>query len=110
LKGIHTTETAQAVIGLAHVLRTRIKQDADRLTAGNSYIEDRFGTVCDLLEAEDCRVIRELKLAIRKGVIVFEELEQDTIRQGSNQLLAVLQSIPSILEGFYNRLYPKLEL
>jgi sulfite reductase alpha subunit-like flavoprotein len=110
LAQIHAAESAQTVIGLAYALRGQIKQDDNRLTAANSYIEEQFGAVCNALEAEDRRVIRDLKLALREGVMVFEAFEQDTIRQGSDRLLAVLQGIPPILEGFYNRLCASLEM
>jgi hypothetical protein len=53
--------------------------------------------------------IYDLKLALREGVRVFEALEQDTIRQGSDRLLAVLQNIPPILQGFYARLSSSLK-
>jgi hypothetical protein len=110
LANIHAGEAAQLVINLAHALRETIKQDENRLTAANGYVEDQYGTLCDLLEAEDRRVIRNLKLALREGVLVFEALEKETIVYGSNQLLTVLQNIPPILEGFYNRLSANLNV
>ena len=81
-----------------------ITQDEDRLTADNVIVEDNFGWICDQLEQEDRGVIRELKLALRSGIIVFEELEQDTLLKGSDRLLKILQNVPQIVESFYNRL------
>ncbi len=103
LADIHETERAQTVIHLARSVRERIKQDEKRLAESNGYVEDHYGMLCDLLEREDRRVIRDLKLAVREGLQVFEELEQHTIRDGSDRLLAVLQGIPAILEDFYTR-------
>jgi hypothetical protein len=108
LTGIHAGDAAQSVKSIAYILRENIKQDAHRLMAADAYIEDQFGVLCDLLEAEDRRVIRDLKLALREGVMVFEALEQDTILRGTQQLVAVLQNIPLILEGFYDRLRSNL--
>ena len=110
LAHIHASEDAQTAINLAYTLREAIKQDSNRLTAANGYIEDRFGALCDLLEVEDRRVIRDLKLALREGIMVFEGLEQDTINQGSDRLLAVLQRIPLLLTDFYSRLGVGLEI
>lgn len=110
LDGIHASEAAQTVIGLAHALRTQLKQDTDRVTASNGYVEDQYGALCDLLQVQDCRVIHDLKIALREGVLVFEELEQDTIRHGCGRLLEVLQSIPPTLASFYNRLCSNLEV
>lgn len=97
------------MIGLAPALRARIKQDENRLTAADDSVVEQFGWLCDLLEREGRRVIRELKLALREGVKVFETLQQDTIRTGGDQLVTILRGIPPILEGFYHRLFSSLE-
>jgi sulfite reductase alpha subunit-like flavoprotein/cytochrome b involved in lipid metabolism len=104
LAQIQESSQAQVAIGMARVQRERIKQDEGRLSASDRYFEDEFGAFCDLLEREDRRVVRELKLALREGVKVFEALEQDTIRRGGDSLLAILRGIPAIFEGFYTRL------
>jgi hypothetical protein len=105
LAAINAGEQTQAVKHLAHSLRENMKEDEKRLTATGGYLENQFGPLCDLLEQEDRRVIRELKLALREGLQVFEALERDTIRRGGGHLISQLQSIPPILDGFYNRLY-----
>jgi sulfite reductase alpha subunit-like flavoprotein len=104
LDAIQTNEAAQSARDLARQLRDRLQADDQRLTADHAYFVSEYGAVCDLLEAEDRRAIRELKLALREGVMVFEELEQKTIRQGGSRLLVILQSMPAILESFYDRL------
>ncbi len=101
---INSAEAAQKIIGFSESLRSMITQDEDRLIADNVIVEDNFGWICDQLEQEDRRVIRELKLALRSGIIVFEELEQDTLLEGSDRLLKILQNVPQIVESFYNRL------
>jgi len=103
LVGIHATEHAHVVMNLARSLRERMKQDEKRLSDANGYFEDRYSGVADLLEQEDRRVIRDLKMKVREGLQIFEALEQKTIREGSDRLLAVLQAVPAILEGFYTR-------
>lgn len=105
LSEIRASEQAQAVTALGQALREIIKADSTRLHATAQEWEQQYGTFCDALEAEDRRLISDLKMVTRKGVIVFEALERETIRQGSEYLLSVLQEFPAILEGFYSRLY-----
>jgi hypothetical protein len=81
----------------------RCESDSRRLSAANDYFEAEFGAFCDTLEREDRRLLRELKLTVREGLMVFEEFEQNTISQGRARLLKILQTIPSILSGFYSR-------
>ena len=101
LTEIGASDAAQRVIGLAHTLRERIKADDGRLTATDSACEAHYGAFCDALEAADRGLIRSLKLTVREGVRVFEELQRDTIQQGSERLIAALQNIPAVLEAFY---------
>ncbi|MEO8395562.1 MAG: cytochrome b5 domain-containing protein, partial [Chloroflexota bacterium] len=104
LSEIRASESAQAVTALGQTLREMIKADEDRLSGDAESWEGQYGVFCDALEAEDRRLIRDLKLTAREGVMVFETFEQDTIGRGGGRLLAVLQAFPDILTGFYERL------
>lgn len=53
--------------------------------------------------------MHELKLTARAGIMIFEALEQNTIRQGSDRLLVVLREFPAVLESFYHRLHTLVE-
>ncbi|MBC7811952.1 MAG: hypothetical protein H7175_12430, partial [Burkholderiales bacterium] len=108
LERIHGSDEAQAVNNIAAVLRERIKHDEQRLSDANGYVEHKYGAFCALLEHEDTRLLRELKLALRDGLMVFEELERDTIRGGGSYIVAALKRVPTILEDFYTRLYERL--
>ena len=44
-----------------------------------------------------------MKSALRAGVMVFEQYEYDTVKQGSIQLLEIAQQIPKILETYHSR-------
>ena len=59
---------------------------------------------CDLLEAEDRHYLSEVKMTLRKGVIVFEQFESDTARSGGQQLMTVLKQLPRVLESYQSRL------
>ena len=104
LRAIRGSETAQRITALGETLREMIKDDAERLYGDGDSWECQYGAFCDALETEDRRLIHELKLTARAGVMVFETLEQETIRSGSDRLLAVLQEFPTVLEGYYQRL------
>jgi hypothetical protein len=100
LDSIQSSDDAQAVTQLSHVLRARLKEDTND--------PDSFAWLCDLLEQEDRHILRDLKLTLREGVMIFESLERDTIRLGGPRLVTILQSIPAILEGFYQRIFSQL--
>ncbi len=104
IEAIRTTPTAQAVNQLGHSLRERITQDNTRFTLNAGEWERQYVSWCDMLELEDRRLLRELKLAIREGVQVFEELQQDTIRAGGQRLLTPLRRIPVLLQNFYQQM------
>jgi sulfite reductase alpha subunit-like flavoprotein len=59
---------------------------------------------CALLHAEDSRYLNEVKMALRSGVMVFEEFESDAAQLGSEQLMAAVQSLPGILSSYHARL------
>jgi sulfite reductase (NADPH) flavoprotein alpha-component len=110
LDEIQAEPASQAVIHLAQMLRERIKQDDERLTASAEVLEAQYGAFCDFLADEDCRLIDDLKLAIRDGVMVFEANEQHTITRSGDRLLKIMYRIPTILEQFYSRLSHTLDL
>jgi sulfite reductase alpha subunit-like flavoprotein len=58
---------------------------------------------CTALIEEDLRVMRELKLALRDGLNVFESLGTQTIQRGSEGLLAALRRIPNLMQAYYER-------
>jgi sulfite reductase (NADPH) flavoprotein alpha-component len=101
---IHASESARAITALGQTLRETIKRDANRINGKADVWEEQYGAFCDALEVEDRRLIHDLKMTARAGVMVFEALEQETIRKGSERLLAALKEFPAILERFYNRI------
>jgi sulfite reductase (NADPH) flavoprotein alpha-component len=58
---------------------------------------------CDLLEREDKRFLRELKMAIRSGVQLFEAHERRTTAVAGSQVVERLRSIPRSLESYHSR-------
>src|SRR5207247_1830859 len=64
---------------------------------------ERARSFCALVEEHDRRYLAELKLAVREGVRVFEELEAATIDEGAERLVAAVTSIPGIVDGYCTR-------
>lgn len=58
---------------------------------------------CDAMINEDLRVMHEIKLALRDGLLVFEQHGAQTIQQGSDDLLKAIQRIPAVLAQYYQR-------
>jgi hypothetical protein len=102
---LQQSAAAQAVFALPQQLTARFK------AAGQSGEADDLQwciDCCAVLEAEDKRLIREVKLALRSGLQVFEEFESETIIKGSKRLLAVVKQLPELLEAYYKRVESSL--
>ncbi|MDQ4130527.1 MAG: hypothetical protein M3133_05995, partial [Actinomycetota bacterium] len=52
------------------------------------------------IEAGDKRFLREMKLALRAGVRVFERWERDTLTTGATELLTAVEALPAVLERY----------
>ena len=56
------------------------------------------------MEAEDRHYLSEVKMTLRKGVMVFERFESETARSGGEELMTVLEQLPRVLEKYQTRL------
>jgi hypothetical protein len=97
------TQEAETVKRLSDELAIRIKDVAGRNADEDDPSVKLIKDYCALLETEDKRFLREMKMALRAGVQVFEEYERDTINQGAAQLLEAGRRIPKILETYHAR-------
>jgi hypothetical protein len=98
------SEAAQRVGGLDEALMARLKATLQDHPTPDAAALQWCIDCCDRCEGEAKRLLRELRLALRTGLQVFERYEQNTITLGSHQLLAALQTIPDVLTGYYTRL------
>jgi sulfite reductase (NADPH) flavoprotein alpha-component len=64
----------------------------------------RIRAVCELFKAEDKRVLYEMKIALREGILAFEHHESEVINQASGQLMMALQQIVKVVGEYYQRL------
>lgn len=110
MRRIWASESAQTAAQLGQRMRDRIKQDTHLDASDASTWDARYGGMCDLLEAEDRHLIRELKLTARAGVLVFETLGQETIREGSGRLIETLQKFPEVMAIYYRDVTEKLDI
>ena len=105
LAALQQTGSAQHALGLTDDLLSRLQGIAARECSPDNPAVSALVAACQLLEKEDKRFLRELKLALRAGIQVFERFERDTLTGGGDSLLAVLRGIPSVFEGFYGRVH-----
>jgi sulfite reductase (NADPH) flavoprotein alpha-component len=60
--------------------------------------------LCRVLEDWDRRLLREIKMTLREGTMVFEEHAGDTVHAGKERLTASILTIPRILRYYYSGL------
>ena len=66
--------------------------------------EARMRALCELFKAEDKRVLYEMKIALREGILAFEHHESEVVNQASGQLMTALQQVLKVVEEYYERL------
>jgi cytochrome b involved in lipid metabolism len=110
LATLQQTDSAQRVMGLTDDLLARLQDIVEEACPPNGPAISTLAASCQLLEEEDKRFLRELKLTLREGIQVFERFERVTLARGSDSLLTVLRQIPGVLGAFYGRVHAGLQL
>jgi sulfite reductase (NADPH) flavoprotein alpha-component len=64
----------------------------------------RIRALCEQFKAEDKRVLYEMKVALREGILAFEQYESEVVNQASGRLMAALQQIVKVVGEYYQRL------
>jgi sulfite reductase (NADPH) flavoprotein alpha-component len=100
---IRQADEADTIKRLSDELASRIENLVERGADENDPIVTLVKDYIALLKSEDQRFLNEMKNALRAGVMVFEQYEHDTIKQGDTQLLEIAQQIPKILETYQSR-------
>ena len=62
--------------------------------------DPRAAQLCSLLEEHDGRFLRELKLTLRDGMLVFEELEDRAAADGGDRLVSCLMRVPGVARRY----------
>jgi cytochrome b involved in lipid metabolism len=96
---VRDSPAAAAVAGATAALLDRL----DRMTRsdGGAAGEVAFEAVCERLHTRDARLLEDLKLAVRGGVGVFEELERDAVRRGAGRLVEAALEPVALLRDYY---------
>jgi hypothetical protein len=106
---IRQSEAAQTVDQLTDRLADMLDAIVQRGADPDDPEANQLAAYSDLLELEDKRFMGEMKLALRAGIQVFEELERETIDQGRDRLLDACRAIPGVLEAYYARVVSGLQ-
>ncbi|MDQ4076810.1 MAG: hypothetical protein M3220_11275, partial [Chloroflexota bacterium] len=99
IEALWQTQEARTVENLLDTLESNINSR----DTPEGKLPDWLLACCEVLEAEDKQFLHEMKLLLREGVRVFEELEHDTIAKGSDHLLEVIKRIPEVLQHYFTR-------
>ena len=100
---INQSQEADTVRRLSHELQKRIDEIVELQPGEDDPKVTLVKEYCALLDIEDKRFLREIKMASREGVLVFEEFERDTVHSGSDQLLTAIKQLPRVLESYHAR-------
>jgi ferredoxin-NADP reductase len=65
--------------------------------------DPRAEAFCASAPRHDARFLAELKLAVREGILVFEELESAAAEQGGERLVGALLGIPEVARRYCER-------
>ena len=63
-----------------------------------------INALCRVFKTEDKRVLYEMKIALREGILAFERYEAAVVEQAGAQLMAALQQTLKVIEDYYQRL------
>jgi sulfite reductase (NADPH) flavoprotein alpha-component len=100
---INQSQEADTVRRLSHELQKRIDEMVEHQLGEDAPTVILLKAYCALLDMEDKRFLREMKMVSREGILVFETFERDTIRSGSEQLLRSIKQLPRVLESYHAR-------
>lgn len=103
---------------IAHVRSSAIASKAEALIAEvNTFLQSlpptpednpeewaRFDHQLQQIEQCDLTLIAHLKLALREGLLAFEQHEDLVVERGGTQLVEALKKIPNIIEHYYTAL------
>lgn len=103
LHTVRSGDHALSTVKYAADLRASIKADEARMNGDPALTAARYAAVCDMLEREDRAVLRDLKSVLCQGAKLYETYQRDTIRLCGDQLVGLLQTIPLVLDRYYQR-------
>jgi sulfite reductase (NADPH) flavoprotein alpha-component len=106
---LRRSEPAQKVEQLDKALQTWLEDSVSQNLESDNAAVKKTQAYCQLLEVEDTRFMKEMKLILREGIQVFEAFEHQTIEQGSTKLIEIAKRIPEVLESYYARVVSQIQ-
>jgi sulfite reductase alpha subunit-like flavoprotein len=100
---LRKSESACRVEQLDKEIQTWLEDSVSQNLSSNDAAMKKIEAYCRLLEMEDTRYMKEMKLILREGIQVFEAFERETIEQGGIKLIDIARRIPTVLESYYAR-------
>jgi len=100
---INSSHKADSVRQLSNEIQKLIDEIVERQPNEEDPTMILIKNLCDLLDTEDKRYLRDMKMIARAGVLVFEEFEQDTVRFGRDKLMESISQFPNALESYNAR-------
>jgi len=94
---------AAAAAAFAPRVAHRLRDAAGELGSSGEVVAQWAERCSRLLEREDRRLLRELKLTLSDGVAAFERGEGQTIVHGGQDLVATARVIPGLMAGYWSR-------
>jgi sulfite reductase (NADPH) flavoprotein alpha-component len=64
----------------------------------------RISELCWMFKEEDKRVLSDMKMTLREGILAFEQYEAEVVTQAGGQLMAALQQLLKVIGAYYQRI------
>ncbi len=106
---LRKSKEAQKVEEIDQKLQAWLKDMVSQNLGSDSASAEKMAAYCTLLQEEDTRFMREIKMLLREGVMVFETYESETINRGSEKLIDIAKQIPEVLRSYYARVIAGIE-
>jgi hypothetical protein len=106
LAEVLSSDEAKAVSRFGDALLKLYKTASARLD--DAAFWDEAKALVAAVEAADRRFLANMKLALREGVRVFEQYEQETMRAGGAALVDVLLGVPDVAAAYYRDLLDRV--
>lgn len=71
---------------------------------------EQLVSYCEVCAQADLKLMHDLKMTLRAGIIMFERHEADVVEYASENLMRILKSAPILVQGYYNQLAIELQV
>jgi sulfite reductase alpha subunit-like flavoprotein len=104
---VHASHAARFSEALVTELYAFVQQTIGDAGSGEADVP-RLSRACEILAAEDLRLLGQIKDTLLAGVATFEELGRTTQALGSDRLVGACETLPDALEAYFARVCERL--